>query len=122
MVGSSWRSTIALYQCIIDQELVEECILIYIENNRGEFIAHNLFTQFQEKKQFTIIGPDSLLSGFKGIRKTFGDLHTFSMNPLASIDVVAVFDSLVYRKSSDKRLKSTKQIIHFAGSCGVGVV
>lgn len=98
---------------------------VFLENNHGKYLADMLFGQLQ-KRQSTIIEIDGLLRGFECINRTGGSVEGFAVNPLSSVKLAEVFESLGYRTKPPKDFSFQKRmrlcIRHFSVACVPGAV
>lgn len=120
-VGKNWLTTIALPQYMVDQGLADVVLIVFMENNHGNWLADMLFGQFQTlRKRTNVLGIDDLLSGFEGINRKSGNVYSFALNPLASVDFSKIFCALGYQVKPPRDFGFAKRNIHFAGACSSG--
>lgn len=90
-VGRTWITVFALPQYILDQGLADIALIVFLENNHGNWPADILFGQLQtRRKRSTIVGIDSLLREFESIRRMKGSIQGRAVNCLACVDFAAV--------------------------------
>ena len=120
-VGKNWITKIALPQYIVDHGLAEVVLVIFLENNHGEYLADMLFGPFQSRRRRSLLlSVDDLLDGFEIINRKTRNVQGFVVNPLSSVDFATVFDMLGYETKPPQNFGFIKRNIYFAGACVAG--
>lgn len=120
-VGKNWAVAVALPQYIVDQGIAKACLMVFLENNHGKWLCDQYFGQLQTRlKQCTTLGIDDLLEEAENVRTKMGEVRSFAINPLASIDFLCVFEELGYQVKPPKEFNFSRRNIHFSGACQPG--
>lgn len=106
---------------MVDQGLADVVVILFLENNHGNWLADMMFGQLQtRRRQLTILGIDGLLHEFESINRRGGSVQGFALNPLASVKFSEILGSLGYETKPSKDFGFQKRNIHFAAACSSG--